>query len=68
MRAIAPAWKDRVRFEKIDTEEHPAVADAYQVHKLPTLILFRGGQPVDRYEGLLSGQDLDMRLRANMMK
>lgn len=41
--AIAPAWKDRVRFEKIDTEENPAVADAFQVHKLPTLILFRCG-------------------------
>lgn len=44
--AIVPAWKDRVRFEKIDTEENPAVADAFQVHKLPTLILFRcGGVP-----------------------
>ena len=28
----------------------------------------RDGKPVDRYEGLLSGQDLDMRLRSNMMK
>ncbi|KAI7836131.1 hypothetical protein COHA_009961 [Chlorella ohadii] len=68
MKAIAPAWKDLVRFEKVDTEQNPAVADAFQVHKLPTLILFRDGQPVDRYEGLISGQDLDMRLRMNMMK
>lgn len=41
LQAIAPAWKERVRFEKIDTEANPAVADAFQVHKLPTLILFR---------------------------
>lgn len=36
----------------------------FKVSKLPTLILFNAqGEAVDRYEGVLSAQDLDMRLR-----
>ncbi|KAL4457339.1 hypothetical protein ABPG75_012204 [Micractinium tetrahymenae] len=47
----------------IDTESSPEVADHFGIQKLPTLILFKGAQQVDRFEGLISGQDLDMRLR-----
>ncbi|EFN52510.1 hypothetical protein CHLNCDRAFT_26868 [Chlorella variabilis] len=59
---IEPVMKDRVKFEKIDTEQHPAVADHFHIHKLPTLVLFKDGQAVDRVEGLMSAQDLQMYL------
>lgn len=53
-----------VRFEQVDTEVHPLVADRYGVRKLPTLLLFRGGQPVggSRVEGVMSAQDLQVHL------
>ncbi|PSC69220.1 thiol reductase thioredoxin [Micractinium conductrix] len=66
MKAVTPSWRDRVTFYKIDTEKNAEVAEAVKVQKLPTLILFRGGKQVDRYEGLMSGQDLDLLLRKSM--
>lgn len=64
IKAIEHAHRGRVAFVKIDTELSPEVADHFNIQKLPTLILFKGSQQIDRLEGLISGQDLDMRLRS----
>lgn len=37
---------------KIDTEKYPALSSKYGVQALPTLILFKDGQPADRIEGM----------------
>ncbi|KAL4432566.1 hypothetical protein ABPG77_000503 [Micractinium sp. CCAP 211/92] len=63
IKAIEHAHRGRVAFVKVDTEKSPEVADHFSIHKLPTLILFKDSQQIDRLEGLISGQDLDMRLR-----
>ena len=46
----------------MDTEKYPSLASRYSVQALPTLILFKGGQPVDRFEGLLDAAQLRERL------
>ncbi|MBO9999331.1 MAG: thioredoxin [Cyanobacteria bacterium SID2] len=45
--------KTRVRVVKIDTDKYPNIASQYQIHALPTLVLFKNGQPADRIEGVL---------------
>lgn len=55
--------KDRLRIIKIDTEQYPALASQYQVYALPTLILFKQGEPVDRIEGLMQAPQLIARLQ-----
>ena len=39
------------RIAKIDVAEHPAIGERYEVRSLPTLILFRDGEPVKRLFG-----------------
>ncbi|MDY6784213.1 MAG: thioredoxin [Cyanobacteriota bacterium] len=48
---------------KIDTDKYPRLASKYQIQALPTLVLFRNGQPVDRIEGVLQVPDLVRRLQ-----
>lgn len=36
---------------KINTDEHPVTAARYRVMSLPTLVLFRGGEPVHAIVG-----------------
>jgi thioredoxin len=48
----------RVQIVKIDTEKYPQLATQYQVYALPTLVLFKQGQPVDRIEGVMQSQQL----------
>eukprot|EP00899_Mesostigma_viride_P002630 jgi/Mesvir1/12368/Mv00551-RA.1 len=50
--------KDQLQVVKIDTEKYPAIASRYRVTALPTLILFQGGQPINRLEGALDANDL----------
>jgi thioredoxin len=53
----------RLQIVKIDTDKYPRLASKYQIQALPTLVLFKGGQPVDRFEGVLQVPDLVRRLQ-----
>jgi thioredoxin-like negative regulator of GroEL len=54
---------DVVRVVKIDTDAYPDLASRFRVSALPTLVLFRGGSPVDRVEGYRTPQALADRVR-----
>ena len=55
--------KDRLRIVKIDTEKYANLATQYQISALPTLVLFKQGQPVDRIEGAMQAQQLVQRIQ-----
>jgi len=57
-RQLAP----RLRVVKIDTDKYPQLASRYDIQALPTVVLFRDGEPVDRIEGVLSAAQLVERL------
>ena len=46
------------RIIKIDVDKMPAIAQAYQISGVPTLILFRKGRPVWRQSGVASKKQL----------
>ena len=48
----------QVRIMKIDTDKYPQIASNHQIQALPTLVLFKGGQSVDRLEGVLPAEQL----------
>jgi thioredoxin len=52
-----------VQIIKINTENYPDLALQYQVQSLPTLVLFKQGQPIDRIEGVVPAQKLIERLQ-----
>ncbi len=51
---VAAANSTKAKFVKLDTDENPSLAGQYQVSGIPCLILFKGGQPVDRIVGYVS--------------
>ncbi len=55
--------RDRLRIVKIDTEAYPGLATQYQVYALPTLVLFKQGEPVDRIEGVMQAAQLIQHLQ-----
>jgi thioredoxin len=57
-RAVAPVLEqiaaenaDRLTVAKLDVDANPLTARQYQVVSIPTLIVFKGGQPVARIVG-----------------
>ena len=60
---VGTTLKGEVKIVKIDTEKYPEIASQHNIHALPTLVLFKGGQPVDRIEGVLTADQLTGRVR-----
>jgi len=56
-RVVAPVLeelageRDDLKIVKLNTDENPQVSAQFQVLSIPTLILFRGGQPVKKVVG-----------------
>jgi thioredoxin len=48
----------KIRVAKIDTEKYPQLASQYGIEALPTLILFKQGQPINKIEGVMQAPDL----------
>ncbi len=57
---------DRIKIIKIDTDKNPALAARYQIRGVPTLILFRNGNPVWRQSGVMPATQL-ARILANYL-
>ena len=47
-----------VSFFKVNVEDEADLAAEYGVQSIPTLILFKGGEPVDRVMGLMPKDEL----------
>lgn len=54
----------QLKIVKIDTDKYDELAVQHHVYALPTLVLFKNGQPVDRIEGVIPVPDLIQRLQA----
>lgn len=55
--------KPKLRVVKINTDKYPQLASQYQIHALPTLVLFKQGKPVDRIEGVVQVPQLIQHLQ-----
>jgi thioredoxin 1 len=66
--AIAPvldqiaAERDELKVVKLNIDEQPAVAQRYGVMSIPTLILFKDGEPVAAAVGAMPKSMLEQRL------
>lgn len=55
---IAQQYPEQLKIVKVDIESNPVVTSNYNVLNLPTLILFKFGQPVERMVGTMPKQTI----------
>jgi thioredoxin 1 len=48
---VAAQYDGQVKVVKLDTDQNPNIASQYSIRSIPSLILFKDGQPVDRIVG-----------------
>ena len=72
-RAIAPVitelaseYASRVAFAKVNVDEAKETAKLYGIRAIPTLLIFRDGEVVDRIQGLLPKPKLIEKLNAQL--
>ncbi|PZN12770.1 MAG: thioredoxin [Bacillota bacterium] len=59
---IARDHADKLKVAKLNVDDHGAVAARYGVMSIPTLILFRDGQPVTRIVGFRPKEELEQEI------
>ena len=49
---LADDYDGKVRVGKLNTDENPGVAGSHNINSIPTVMLFKGGEVVDRVVGV----------------
>ena len=63
-RAMAPQFekaaelRPQYRFVKVDVDAEPALASAYGIRSIPTLMVLRDGEPIASQAGVVAAQPL----------
>lgn len=55
---LANEYAGQLKVAKVDTDENTEIANRYRVRSIPTLMLFRDGEPVATKVGALSRAEL----------
>jgi thioredoxin 1 len=55
---VATLMNGKAVVGKLNVDENPAVAQKYGIMSIPTLIIFKGGQPVKQFVGVQSKDTL----------
>lgn len=68
-RMMAPVFEEasadyegKLKFVKISTEDHPDIADRFQIRGIPCLIIFNAGKEVDRIIGYMGADALNAKI------
>ena len=59
---LAEEYGNRLKFTKVNIDEHQELATQYGIQSIPTLLLFRRGEVTDQMVGLRSKRELKMKL------
>ena len=59
---LATAYQGKLKVGKLNVDDHPQIAAQYRVMNIPTLLLFKGGQEVDRIVGAQPKAELARRV------
>lgn len=61
---LADKYKDneKVKFVKLNTDENPQVAGGNQIFSIPTLMIYKNGEVVDKLVGLRSEEELQQKV------
>ncbi|MBU6173567.1 MAG: thioredoxin [Planctomycetes bacterium] len=49
---LALKYEGSVRIGKVNVEDHPELASRYGINAIPTLLLFKDGEIVERFQGI----------------
>lgn len=50
---LAVEYSGKVKIMKLNTDENPEIAGQFQVMSIPTILIFKNGQPVERLVGAM---------------
>ena len=66
IKELAHEWNGKVKVVKLDVDHNPSIAMNYQVMGVPTLMLFKQGEPVERVTGYQPKERLEKKFNPHL--
>ena len=63
---LAEEYDGQIKFGKVDVDSNPKVATNYGIRGIPTLLIFKAGEPVDQVVGAVPKSVLKKRLEESI--
>ncbi len=63
---LAQEYDGKMKVTKLDVDQNPTLATRFGVMSIPTLILFKNGEPVERIVGYMPKEKLLERLKPHL--
>lgn len=63
---LAKEYAGRVAFGKLNVDENPLTSSEFQVESIPTLLIFRDGEPVDGIIGAVPKDQIESKIQAHL--
>ena len=57
--AVAKEYEGKLKVCKLNVDEAPQTASVYGIMSIPTLMIFKGGQPVDKIIGAVPKEEIE---------
>ncbi len=61
---LAEEYDSRINFVKVDIDQNPKTAARYSIMSIPTILIFKNGEPISHIVGLRSKGELKRSLDA----
>jgi thioredoxin 1 len=61
---LAEEYEGRIAFAKLDVDQNPKTAGKYGIMSIPTLLIFKNGEPVSHVVGFRPKEELKQSLEA----
>jgi thioredoxin 1 len=63
---VAKEYHGKVFIGKLDVDENPRTAESFQVFSIPTLLIMKNGQEIDRIVGCVPKKHIDAALKKHL--
>lgn len=61
---LSDQFDGQIKFAKVDVDQNPQTSAKFGIRSIPTLLIFKGGAPVDQVVGAVPKAVLEQRLQA----
>ena len=66
LKEVKSELKDNIRIIKVDVDKNPVIATRFQIRSIPTVIIFKNGQPCWTGVGLHTANELTSVLKQHL--
>jgi thioredoxin len=61
---LAAEYRGRIKIAKLNVDENPITSSRYGIQSIPTMLIFKNGNQVDKMVGALPRQEIERHLAA----